>query len=173
MTNQLIEILLYSLILSLYINALHIMFQKEMFLRWLYNWLEDKFRMYKIYLKDIEWTEKYRYLSGLGNNMIVYENKPNNVEKYENESTGEITYGYILGKEITKNYILANCYENKWRNSKGLLYIAKPIYACASCMPSIHSLPLLLILPLWKVAIIAVISVTIATLINDKLFTNE
>jgi hypothetical protein len=37
-------------------------------------------------------------------------------------------------------------------------------------MPSIHSLPLLLILPLWKVAIIAVISVTIATLINDKIY---
>jgi hypothetical protein len=170
MTTQLIEILLYSLILSLYINALHIMFQKEMFLNWLYNWLEAKFRMYKIYLKDIEWTEKDRYLSLLGNNMIVYQNKPNNVEKYENEKTGEITYGYILGKGIRKDYILSNCYENKWRNSKGLLYIAKPIYACASCMPSIHSLPLLLILPLWKVAIIAVISVTIATLINDKIF---
>jgi hypothetical protein len=108
MTTQLIEILLYSLILSLYINALHIMFQKEMFLYPLYLVLEVIFRQPFI--------------------------------------------------------------KSKWRNDSGLLYIAKPIYACASCMPSIHSLPLLLILPLWKVAIIAVISVTIATLINDKIF---
>ena len=108
MNNQLIEILLYSLILSLYINALHIMFQREMLLNWLYNWFETKFR-----------------------------NKKS---------------------------------KSKWRNHEGLLYIGKPIYACASCMPSIHSLPLLLILPLWKVAIIAVISVTIATLINDKIY---
>lgn len=108
MTNQLIEILLYSLILSLYINALHIMFQKEMFLNWLYNWLESVFR---------------------------------NKRK-----------------------------QSKWRNHEGLLYIGKPLYGCASCMSSIHSLPLLLILPFWKVAIIAVISVTISTLINDKIF---
>ena len=44
MINQLTEILLYSLILSLYINALHIMLQKEMVLNWLYTWLESKFR---------------------------------------------------------------------------------------------------------------------------------
>lgn len=108
MNSQLTEILLWSLVLSLYINALQIMFQAEMVLNWLYTWLESKFRNRKI--------------------------------------------------------------KSKWRNHEGLLYIAKPLFACASCMPSIHSLPLLFILPLWKVAIIAVISITIATLINDKIF---
>ena len=108
MNNELTEILLYSLILSLYINSLHIMFQGEMFLNWLYKWLESKFR---------------------------------NRKK-----------------------------QSKWRNHEGLLYIGKPLFACASCMPSLHSLPLLFILPLWKVIIIAIISVTISTLINDKIY---
>ena len=160
MNNQLIEILLISLILSLYINALHIMFQKEMFLNWLYNWLESVFR------REVSFSELFTEGEDING-------------KYKQYESINISYGYKFYKKVYKSgvemvfYDKGKLYVNKWRNTKGLLYIAKPIYACASCMPSIHSLPLLLILPLWKVAIIAVISVTIATLINDKLFTNE
>ena len=157
MNNQLIEILLISLILSLYINALHIMFQKEMFLNWLYNWLESVFR------REVSFSELFTEGEDING-------------KYKQYESINISYGYKFYKKVYKSgvemvfYDKGKLYVNKWRNTKGLLYIAKPIYACASCMPSIHSLPLLLILPLWKVAIIAVISVTIATLINDKLF---
>lgn len=61
-------------------------------------------------------------------------------------------------------------HKSKWRNEDGLLYIAKPIYACASCMPSIWSLPLLAILVWWKVIFISIFAVVISTLLRDKLY---
>lgn len=60
--------------------------------------------------------------------------------------------------------------KSKWRNSEGLLYIAKPIYACVSCMPSLWSLPLLIFLPLYQVILVSLLSVSIATIINRKIF---
>ena len=48
--------------------------------------------------------------------------------------------------------------------------IRKPLFACGTCMPSIHSLPLLFILPIWKVFFICIFAVTISTLIRDKIF---
>lgn len=102
------ELLLFSIGLSLIINAVHICFQEGMFLEWLYKWLESVFR-----------------------------------NKYN---------------------------QSKYRNIEGLLYIAKPIYSCASCMPSIWSLPLLFILVWYKVLIIAIFAIVISTLIRDKIF---
>lgn len=168
MTHQLIELLLYSLILSLYINALHIMFQKEMFLNWhyrsVYNWLESKFIAVK--LKDLDWQIELDQKDKA--DLILYTAK--GFRKHEIYEEGKLK-ATIYWDKIYKNEFSPEYMPNaKWRNSEGLLFIAKPIYACASCMPSLHSLPLLLILPLWKVAIIAVISVTISTLINDKIF---
>jgi hypothetical protein len=128
-----------------------------MFLRWLYNWLESVFR------REVSFSELFTEGEDING-------------KYKQYESINISYGYKFYKKVYKSgvemvfYDKGKLYVNKWRNAKGLLYIAKPIYACASCMPSLHSLPLLLILPLWKVAIIAVISVTIATLINDKIF---
>jgi hypothetical protein len=60
--------------------------------------------------------------------------------------------------------------QSKFRNIEGLLYIGKPIYACASCMPSIWSLPLLFILVWWKVLIIAIFAIVISTILRDKIF---
>src|SRR5574343_1406146 len=54
--------------------------------------------------------------------------------------------------------------KSKWRNSEGLLYIAKPIYACASCMPSIWSLPLLFFLPIHQVILVSLLSISISTI---------
>jgi hypothetical protein len=59
---------------------------------------------------------------------------------------------------------------SKYRNNEGLLYIAKPIYACASCMPSIWSIPLYFILVAWKVFIIVIFAIVISTILRDKIF---
>lgn len=60
--------------------------------------------------------------------------------------------------------------QNKWRDERGLLFIAKPIYACVSCMPSLWSLPLLYWLQPLDVLLVAVMAVSISTLIYDKLY---
>ena len=94
-TNTIIELLLFALGLSLWINALHLAFGSGMVLEKLHNWLD--------------------------------ENIKNN-------------------------------------------YIRKPLFKCGTCMPSIHSLPLLTILVWWKVIFIAIFAVVISTLLRDKLY---
>lgn len=89
------ELLLFALGLSLWINALHLAFGKDMLLEFGYRWLD----------KNIK---------------------------------------------------------NK--------YIRKPLFACGTCMPSIHSIPLFFILVWWKVIFIAIFAVVISTLLRDKLF---
>jgi len=59
---------------------------------------------------------------------------------------------------------------SKYRDESGRLYIAKPIYACVSCMPSVWSIPLLFFFPPLQVLLIAFMSVVISTLIYDKLY---
>ena len=90
--------------------------------------------------------------------------------KRENYHNGKhIDNKYIdtkTGLEVDKYYMP----NSKYRNSEGLLYIAKPIYACASCMPSIWSLPLLFFLVWWKVIFICIFASVISTLLRDKLF---
>lgn len=157
------ELLLFALGLSLVINASHIAFGKGMALKWLYDWLESKFR----YIKpcDLEYT----LVKGGGSQRFGYYASCDYryVKKYEYNNGKLIKTTYLFkGKEIDENY-MPNA---KWRNSEGLLYIAKPIYACASCMPSLWSLPLLFILVWWKVIFIAIFAVVISTLLRDKLF---
>ena len=156
-TNIIIELLLFAFCLSLVINATHIAFQKEMALNWLYEWLESKFK------REVSFSE------------IFTEGEDIN-GKYKQYESINISYGYKFYKKVYKSgvemvfYEKDKLYVNKYRNSKGLLYIAKPIYACASCMPSIWSLPLLTILVWWKVIFIAIFAVVISTLLRDKLF---
>ena len=156
-TNTIIELLLFALGLSLWINALHLAFQKEMALNWLYEWLESKFR------REVSFSEFFT------------EGKDIN-GKYKKYKSINISYGYKFYKKVYKSgvemvyYDKDKLYLNKYRNSKGLLYIAKPIYACASCMPSIWSLPLITILVWWKVIFIAIFAVVISTLLSDELF---
>ena len=95
-TNIIIELLLFALGLSLWINALHLAFGEGMILEKLYKWLD-----------------------------------------------------------------------------KNIKYLRKPIFLCPTCMSSIHSLPLLLIFPLWKVIFICIFAIVISTLLRDKLFENE
>jgi hypothetical protein len=94
-TNTIIELLLFALCLSLWINALHLAFGEGMILEPFFKWLD---------------------------------------------------------KNITNKYI------------------RKPLFACGTCMASIHSLPLLFIFPLWKVFFICIFASVLATLIRDKLF---
>ena len=156
-TNTIIELLLFALCLSLWINLLHLAFQKEMLLNWLYEWLESKFR------REVSFSE------------IFTEGEDIN-GKYKQYESINISYGYKFYKKVYKSgvemvfYDKDKLYVNKYRNSKGLLYIAKPIYACASCMPSLWSLPLLTILVWWKVIFIAIFAVVISTLLSDELF---
>ena len=156
-TNTIIELLLLAIGLSLVINATHIAFQKEMALNWLYEWLESKFK------REVSFSE------------IFTEGEDIN-GKYKQYESINISYGYKFYKKVYKSgvemvfYDKNKLYVNKYRNSKGLLYIAKPIYACASCMPSIWSLPLLTILVWWKVIFIAIFAIVISTILSDKLF---
>ena len=152
-TNTIIELLLFALGLSLVINATHIAFGKEMALNWLYEWLESKFR------REVSFSEFFTEGKDINGKYKQYK-----------------SIGYKFYKKVYKSgvemvfYDKNKLYVNKYRNSKGLLYIAKPIYACASCMPSIWSLPLLTILVWWKVIFIAIFAVVISTLLRDKLF---
>ena len=156
-TNTIIEILLFALGLSLVINATHIAFQKEMALNWLYEWLESKFR------SQISFSQQFTEDSDINGKF----------KRYESVSIG---FGYNYYKIVYNNGIVLiydskdNIYNTKYRNSEGLLYIAKPIYACASCMPSLWSLPLLTILVWWKVIFIIIFAVCISTLIRDQLY---
>ena len=76
-------------------------------------------------------------------------------------------YINALHLSFGKGMILEKLY--KWLDAN-VKYLRKPLFACGTCMSSIHSLPLLFILPLWKVIIIAIFAITISTLIRDKLF---
>lgn len=171
-TNTLIELLLFALGLSLVINAAHLAFQKEMALNWLYKWLESKFRAKK--LKDLDWSKVYCD-NRASHRYITYENgiyKKTVTFKAHLHSKGDNEIekiGYWV-KNYTERLSEDQYSHSKNRNSEGLLYAAKPIYACASCMPSLWSLPLLSILVWWKVFFIAIFAVVISTLINDKLF---
>ena len=162
-TNTIIELLLFALCLSLWINSLHLAFQKEMVLNWLYEWLESKFKKPKVCDLDYELVK-----GGEGKNFGFYISSDcRYVKKYEYENGKHIKTTYLFeGVEIDGNY-MPNA---KYRNSKGLLYIAKPIYACTSCMPSLWSLPLLAFLVWWKVIFIAIFAVVISTLLSDELF---
>lgn len=158
------ELLLFALGLSIIINATHIAFQKEMALKWLYDWLESKFRAKK--LKDLDWQisidlkEKLSFISYKCGDF--YKTKIYNKNKLKETYYWSLDYQGRLDSNFMPNA--------KYRNSDGLLYIAKPIYACASCMPSLWSLPLLGYLVWWKVIIIAIFAITISTLIRDKIF---
>jgi len=94
-TNTIIELLLFALCLSLWINSLHLAFGEGMILEPIYKWLD---------------------------------------------------------KNITNKYL------------------RKPLFACGTCMASAHSLPLLLIFPLWKVFFICIFASVISTLIRDQLY---
>ena len=98
-TKVIIELLLFSISLSIYINSLHLCFQEGMILEKVYNWLDKAF---------------------------------------SNQS---------------------------WRK-----WLGKPLFLCATCMSSIHSLPLLFILPIWKVFFICIFAIVLSTLIRDKIF---
>lgn len=173
-----IELLLFALGLSLVINATHIAFGKEMALKWLYEWLESKFRIKPYY--DFEDVIDKGKIDPLVIEQIYDSETKELIGYLYNKVYKDLTIQYInikgetkhkyfkWGTEVDKNSkILIN---SKYRNSEGLLYIAKPIYACVSCMPSLWSLPLLTILVWWKVIFIAIFAVCISTLIRDKLF---
>jgi hypothetical protein len=158
-----IELLLFALCLSLWINSLHLAFGKEMFLNWLYEWLESKFRRPKACHLD------YKLVKGsVDTNFAFWVNSDSKyVMRFEYENGKHIKTTYLYkGKEIPEDY-MPNA---KYRNSEGLLYIAKPIYACASCMPSLWSLPLLSTLVWWKVFFICIFASVISTLISDQLY---
>lgn len=59
---------------------------------------------------------------------------------------------------------------SKWRNEDGLLYIAKPIYSCISCMPPLWSLSLLLFFPITDIIFVSLLSIPIATIIYDLIW---
>lgn len=175
-TNTIIELLLFALGLSLVINATHIAFGKGMALNWLYEWLESKFRIVeynlpvsqKTYLVDYrEGDERFdsKYYISLCGRI------KKSIYKREDETLIHYYYSKWNGKSLDMIYLEDKDKESsKYRNSEGLLYIAKPIYACASCMPSVWSLPLLTILVWWKVIFIAIFAVVISTILRDKLF---
>ena len=168
-TNTIIELLLFALGLSLVINATHIAFGKEMALNWLYEWLESKFRVSNLIVRfsDIRKKEIWFPYPNEANEWF-YTYYDYDMYKITNEDGCRKYYKNDI--EIDYEYII---YQDKWlkyRNSEGLLYIAKPIYACASCMPSLWSLPLLTILVWWKVIFIAIFAVVISTLLRDKIF---
>jgi len=77
-----------------------------------------------------------------------------------------LSWLHALLEKIFRNKLKKNI----WRNDKGLLHIAKPVYACATCMPSLWSMPLLLILVWWKVFFVSIFASVISTLLTDKLF---
>jgi hypothetical protein len=154
------------------------MFQKEMFLRWLHNLLDKIFKIKPYY--DFEDVIDKGIIDPMGIEQIYDSETKEHIGYLYTKVYKDLSIQYVtIKREVKQKYfkwgtevdkhskILIN---SKWRNSEGVLYIGKPLYKCASCMPSIHSIPLLIILPLWKVVIIAAISVTIATLINDKIF---
>ena len=128
-----------------------------MALNWLYEWLESKFK------REVSFSE------------IFTEGEDIN-GKYKQYESINISYGYKFYKKVYKSgvemvfYDKNKLYVNKYRNSKGLLYIAKPIYACTSCMPSLWSLPLLAFLVWWKVIFIAIFAIAISTILSDILF---
>lgn len=62
---------------------------------------------------------------------------------------------------------------SKFRTSEGLLYIAKPIYACPPCMSSLWGLPVLVFFPFWQWLIIVTMSVFITKLFHLVLINNE
>lgn len=173
-----IELLLFALGLSLVINATHIAFQEGMSLNWLYEWLESKFRIKPYYdfgdvidkgaidILGIEQIYDSETKEHIGN---MYTKVYKNLSIRYITIKGETKKKYFkFGTEVDQHSkILIN---SKWRNTQGLLYIAKPIYACASCMPSLWSLPLLSILVWWKVIFIAIFAVVMSTLLRDKLF---
>lgn len=171
MTNiiTITELILFALGLSLVINATHIAFQKEMVLNWLYEWLESKFRNNaNKRVCDLDY-EIMKYAKS-ENNTHVSHNKEFDITKkwkFIVDSKEKAEYYDKCWNTITFDHII---YESKYRNSEGLLYIAKPIYSCASCMPSLWSLPLLFILPIWKVFFICIFASVISTLIRDKIF---
>jgi len=174
-TNIIIELLLFALGLSLLINATHIAFQKEMVLNWLYEWLESKFRVVEydlpIYRKTYISLQDLEEVTIEGFTAICqpFKSKCGRYLKAicEKDNETDIAYTKIdTKKNVSSDYVDSS----KYRNSEGLLYAAKPIYACASCMPSIWSLPLLFFLVWWKVIFICIFASVISTLLRDKLF---
>jgi hypothetical protein len=159
-----VELILFASGLSLIINAIHICFQEGMFLEWLYKLLESKFRAKK--LKDLNWQIS---IDMKENGSFISYNCGDfyKTEIYDEDKLKEKYYWGIGYEGRLNSNFMANA---KWRNSEGLLYIAKPIYACASCMPSIWSLPLLFILVWWKVLIISIFAIVISTILRDKIF---
>lgn len=174
-TNTIIELLLFALGLSLVINATHIAFQKEMALNWLYEWLESKFRIVEydlpVYRKTyiaFKVCENFTFEGITASCQPFYSKCGRYLKaKCKKDNQTDISYKRIDNySDITGEHIDFS----KYRNSKGLLYIAKPIYACPSCMPSLWSLPLLTILVWWKVIFIIIFAVCISTLIRDQLY---
>lgn len=173
-----IQIILYAYGLSYVINATHIAFQKEMALNRLYEWLELKFRN-KPYYDFQDCIDKGR-IDTLGIEQIYDSETKEHIGYLYNKVYKDLTIQYINIKgetklkffkwrtEVDKNSKIL--ITSKYRNSEGLLYIAKPIYACASCMPSLWSLPLLTILVWWKVIFICIFASVLSTLIRDKLY---
>lgn len=174
-TNTIIELLLFALGLSLVINATHIAFGKEMALNWLYEWLESRFRIVEydlpVYRKtyiSIKESEEFT-IDGVTSICQPFKSKCGRYLKgvCKKDNQTDISYMTIDSKTDVsgdhKDY-------SKYRNSEGLLYIAKPIYACASCMPSLWSLPLLTILVWWKVIFICIFASVLSTLIRDQLY---
>lgn len=164
-----IELLLFALGLSLVINATHIAFHEGMALKWLYDWLESKFRnSANTRVCDLDY-EIMKYANSENNTHVSHNKKFDITKKWKFivDSKENAEYYDKCWNTIPFDHII---YKSKYRNSEGLLYIAKPIYACASCMPSLWSLPLLFILVWWKVIFIIIFAVVISTLLRDKLF---
>lgn len=160
------ELLLFALGVSLFINATHIAFQSGMILSKLYDKLDSIFREMPQYVV-------YNYSQEFKNekNQIIYQfiSECGEYTKNHNAETNEDEYYNGCMNKIEQPIISMPKFQ-KYRDEKGLLIIAKPIYACASCMPSLWSSPLLFILPIWKVFIIIIFAVVISTVIADKLF---
>ena len=173
-TNTIIELLLFALGLSLWINALHLAFGEGMILEPLYKWLESKFRIVEYNLPVYRKT----YISFQEPKDFTYKGVTASCQPFYSKCGGylksvckkdnqtDISYKRIDNTDIGGEHIDSS----KYRNSEGLLYIAKPIYACPSCMPSLWSLPLLTILVWWKVLFICIFASVISTLIRDQLY---
>lgn len=132
--------MIYDIIIyyALLLNFIQLSFRDGMWLNWLYNLLENIFRktISKGTLTNGNWF-----------------NVTHDVEVIIDKET-RISNGVKFAKKWNWMY-----------NEEGLLYIAKPIYACITCMPSIWCLPILFYFDFFTYFIVATSVSVLATLL--------
>lgn len=132
--------MIYDIIIyyALLLNFIQLSFKEGMWLNWLYNLLE------KIFRKTIS---KGTLTNGNWFNVT------HDVE-------------VVIDKEIRISNGVKFAKKWNWMYTEdGLLYIAKPIYACITCMPSIWCLPILFYIDFFTYFIVATSVSVLATLL--------